>query len=68
MLGRPSQNTWEGGRIPYRLDGILCLASLKPHQPLGMTGLDELDLLHFHLHIMEFLVERRQTRIHARMD
>lgn len=68
MLRCPSQHTWKRGRVPDRLDSILCLASLKPHQPLGMTGLDELDLLHFHLHIMEFLVERRQTRIHARMD
>lgn len=68
MLGCPSQYTWERGGVPDRLDGILCLASLKSHQPLGMTGLDELDLLHFHLHIVDFLVERCQTRIHARMD
>lgn len=67
MLRSPSQDAWEWGGIPNRLDsGILVLSPLKSAQSLGMAGLDDLDLLHFHLDIMEFLVKRRETRIHAK--
>lgn len=67
MLRGASQDAGERRRVPNRLDGsILSLALLEPNQSLGMVGLDDLDLLHFHLDIMEFLVERRETRIHAR--
>lgn len=67
MLRGTPQDAGERGRVPDRLDGgILSLTPLEPDQSLGMVSLDDLDLLHFHLDIMEFLVERRETRIHAR--
>lgn len=69
MLRRPSQNTWKWGGIPHRLDGsILSLTPLESHQPLCMNGLDDLDLSHFHLDIVDFLVERRETGIHPKME
>lgn len=69
MLRCPSQDAGERGGIPDRLDGsILGLSPLESHQSLGMVGLYDLDLLHFHLDIMEFLVERRVTGIHAQAD
>lgn len=69
MLGCPSQNARKRGGIPNRLDrSILCLAPLESHQSLGMVGLDDLDLLHFHLDIMEFLMEGCEARIHAKED
>lgn len=67
MLRSPSQDAGKRGGIPNRLDGgILVLAPLESAQSLGMAGLDDLNLLHFHLDIMEFLVERRETRIHTK--
>lgn len=33
-----------------------------------MNGLDDLDLSHFHLDIVDFLVERRETGIHPKME
>lgn len=69
MLGSPSQDTGKRGWIPDRFDGgVLSLASLESEQSLGMVRLNDLDLLHFHLDIMKFLVERRETRIHAKTD
>lgn len=67
MLRGPSQDAREWGGVPYRLDGgILVVSPFESAQSLGMAGLDDLDLLHFHLDIMEFLMERRETRIHAK--
>lgn len=67
MLGSASQDAGKRRGVPDRLDGsILGLALLEPNQSLGMVGLDDLDLLHFHLDIVEFLMERRETRIHTR--
>lgn len=69
MLRCPSQDAGKGGGIPDRLDGsIFSLSPLESHQSLGMASLYDLDLLHFHLDIMEFLVERRITGIHAKTD
>lgn len=69
MLRCASQDAGERGGIPDRLDGsILGLSPLESHQSLGMVSLYDLDLLHFHLDIMEFLVERRITGIHAKTD
>lgn len=66
MLRSPSQNTREWGGIPNGLDGrVLVLASLDSVQSLGVAGLDDLDLLHFHLDIMDFLMKGREARIHA---
>lgn len=66
MLRSSPQDAREGGRVPDRLDGgILGLTPLESIQSFGMVGLDDLDLLHFHLDIMEFLMEGRETRIHA---
>lgn len=67
MLRSPSQDAGKWGGVPDRLyGGILVLSPLKSAQSLGMAGLDDLDLLHFHLDIMDFLVERRKPRIHAK--
>lgn len=69
MLRCPSQDAGKGGGIPDRLDSsILSLSPLKSHQSLGMISLYDLNLLHFHLDIMEFLVKRRITGIHAKAD
>lgn len=69
MLRCTSQDAGERGGVPHRLDGgILSLSPLESHQSLGMVSLYDLDLLHFHLYIMEFLVERRVTGIHAKTD
>lgn len=67
MLRSASQNTREWGGVPNRLDGgVFVLASLNSVQSLGMASLDDLDLLHFHLDIMNFLMEGREARIHAK--
>lgn len=69
VLRCPSQDTGERGRIPDRLDSsILSLSPFESHQSLGMISLYDLDLLHFHLDIMEFLVQRRVTGIHAKAN
>lgn len=67
MLRGPSEDTGKRRGIPDGFDGgVLMLASLESVQSLGVAGLDDLDLLDFHLDIMDFLMERRKARIHAR--
>lgn len=65
MLGRTAQDTGER-RVPDRLQGgVIRLAFLQPKQPLGVTLLDKLDLLHVHLDIVEFVSTDDEARIHA---
>jgi hypothetical protein len=65
MLGSTAQNTGER-RVPDRLQGgVIGLAFLQPQQPLGVTVLDELDLFHVHLDIVEFVSTDDEARIHA---
>jgi hypothetical protein len=65
VLGRTAEDAGER-RVPDRLQGgIICLAFLQPQQPLGVTLLDKLDLLHVHLDIVEFVSTDEEARIHA---
>jgi hypothetical protein len=52
--------------LPDRLQGgIICLALFQSQEPLGVAVLDELDLLHVHLNIVEFFSADNKPRIHA---